>query len=216
MDLLLEAIRTNHTDAILQAILSGNVAINDNQEYTLYYGTPLHHAVSQRGARLNLLWLLGANVDATDYYHDTPLQQNDRRSVEALLHLGANIYIPNCFDETPLHMAVRNNNYNLMHTLMIPHTKGHRLWVKWRPILRVLACLSTICTARASRTFGNRLPAQDTFGAKRNLNTCNLHKYLFNTLQLNRPSYIYTYILTPLLLVHIHTYTQTVSTLQNG
>lgn len=152
MDLLLEAIRTNHTDAILQAILSGNVAINDNQEYTLYYGTPLHHAVSQRARRLtiNLLWLLGANVDATDYYNETPLhlaiQQNDRRLVEALLHLGANIYIPNCFDETPLQMVCNNNNnYNpLIHTLMIPHTKGHRLWVKWRPILRVLACLSTM------------------------------------------------------------------------
>ena len=151
---LLDAIRTNNKDTIALELVRCRLDVSDpvivqlNSEYDLCYGTPLHYAVAHNCRRhiIDFLWCIGAHVDAMDYYGNTPLhyalqkQQLNLVMIGGLLQLNANVYIKNCMDMSPLDIAKMWDSE--VYKLMIPYTKGHRLWVKWRSIIRVLGVLS--------------------------------------------------------------------------
>lgn len=147
MYLLLDSIRTNNLYHIAMLVNVSELDINDNSFYELYYGTPLHFAVSQGCFRTTIQFLcgIGSDVNAIDYYGDTPLhyalEYKNIDIIMGLLSIGSSpdVYKKNMLDETPLDLA--RDAGREMYDLLIPYTKGHRLWVKWRPIVRVLGRL---------------------------------------------------------------------------
>jgi len=141
MEGLMNAVRNNDVEAIAREIVSGGV---DLTMYDFYNGTPLHYAVTEKCNR-NTVQFLNIQFNAANHYGDTPLhcalQDNNIDMARFLLLLNANVYVTNYVGKSPLDMAKADKN---MYAIMIPHTNGHRLWVKWRPLIIAIGRISLL------------------------------------------------------------------------
>lgn len=142
---LLSAIKFNDVKQIAIQCTEHNVDVNNNNIYELFYGTPLHYAC-KRGCSsktIKVLLLAGANIDCKDYYGETPIYEAIRNTnlniVKLLLKCGADIYTKNDFNETPLCIA---KNMPAVYKLLVPYTKGHKKWMRIKPIIFTIGVLS--------------------------------------------------------------------------
>ena len=139
--LLLKAIKNNDLKMIASIVVDKDIDINYNDYYDLYYGTPLHYATKQKCKQktLRLMLYAGANVNAKDYYGETPLHEairdNDKKMVKFLVETGADIYQKNNQQESPLELSTSKR---ALYNILIPYTKGHQKWIKIKPFLYVI------------------------------------------------------------------------------
>ena len=151
-----DAIRNNLHDAITLLFRMFNLDINDNLSYQDYFATAMHIAADTNNKdTICLIASLGANVNATDYYGDTPLyravENNAMTSIQVLLELGADLYadvyrsrLPDGSNEyyTPLQLMKVNNNGKI-HDFVVPYTKEHKRLRKLQTHAKVIGKMIT-------------------------------------------------------------------------
>ncbi|QOI90163.1 hypothetical protein QKU58_gp025 [Pyramimonas orientalis virus] len=156
MQRLLEAIMYNNIRQIAHEIVANGADINNNNNYDLFYGTPIHYATKQKCDSMTIKFMLyaGANINATDYYGDTPLHEvirdNDIDRVNILVTMGADIYQKNNDNETPLELSIKNRK---IYDVLIPKTNGHKKWNKLRPLIFTIDKLTKIYNMSLQRVW---------------------------------------------------------------
>lgn len=146
-----DAIRTLNDRAVTTLIDLYRFDINDNSSYKDYYAVAMHIAAETNNERMiRLIASLGADVDAMDYYGETPLYQSlmygRTESARVLLELGADLYAEVArFDsnknteyiETPLSINKKRNN-GAPYPWVIPYTKEFKRMKKLRLYAKVV------------------------------------------------------------------------------
>jgi ankyrin repeat protein len=142
---LLEAIKYNDVKQIAIEVINNGADVNYNKMYDMYFGTPLHYACKQKCKRKTIRFLLlaGADINAQDYYGDTPLHESvkdeDYDRVRWLLNLNADIYKLNNCKETPFGLSKKNQ---LLYDIVFPYSNGHKRWKKIKPIILAISKLN--------------------------------------------------------------------------
>ena len=131
-----DAIRTLNDRAVTTLIDLYRLDINDSSSFKDYYAVAMHIAAETNNERMiRLIASLGADVDAKDYYGETPLYQSlmygRTESAHVLLELGADLYAEvTRFDseknaeyiETPLSINKKRND-GVPYACVVPYTR---------------------------------------------------------------------------------------------
>lgn len=131
-----DAIRTLNERAVTTLIDLYRFDINDNSSYKNYHAAGMHIAAETNNERMiRLIASLGGELDAKDYYGETPLYQSlmygHIESARVLLELGADPYAEvTHFDseknteyiETPLSISKKRND-GVVHACVVPYTR---------------------------------------------------------------------------------------------
>ena len=108
---MFKTIKRNNIEKIKELINGADVNIQNEDGDTL-----LHYAINDENYEIvKLLLEHSANVNAKDYYGDTPLHNtNNYEIAKLLIEYGANVNAKNEFGSTPLHDVSDYNTTKLL------------------------------------------------------------------------------------------------------
>lgn len=144
------AIRDNDLNVFKNLIEDNNIDIDDNSLYEEYFGTFLSVAVRTNNKDMvNTIINMGANIDKTNYYGETPLHEAIEMKVSAdivksLVLANANIYaFPDGFtiSDSPFRKVSRMMRTDYYDTMVVK-SKGRKMWKKLKFMVRLYCAMN--------------------------------------------------------------------------